>query len=127
MDFPAVTVCNQNRVHCERLRTLIVEEFAKSNQLNFTEAYSLLEKEEADAMSEYSLFLQDAGCRTNFDRYDETGVHGGSYGWAIVQNLNLISQVLSVCSSFSLCIQSYSRSTNQSINIYFRIVSQTCY
>ena len=95
MDFPAVTVCNQNRVHCGRLRTLIAEKLAESNQLNFTEAYSLLEKEEADAMSEYSLFLEDAGCGTSFDKYDET--EGGSYGCAIVQNLTLISQVLSVC------------------------------
>ena len=88
-----MTVCNQNRVHCGRLRTLIAEKLAKSNQLNFTEAYSLLDKEEADAMSEYSLFLEDTGCRTNFDKYDETDVHGGSKGGTIVQNLNLISQV----------------------------------
>ena len=86
MDFPAVTVCNQNRVHCERLRTGIAEKLAESKQLNFTEAYYLLEKgnysgEEADAMAGYSWILENTGCRTNFVNYDETDVvHRGGYG-----------------------------------------------
>ena len=91
MDFPAVTVCNQNRVHCGHLKTLIAQKLAEQNQLNFTEAYSLLEKEnysgaEADALAEYTPFLEDAGCRRNFDKYDETDAQGGSYGCAILQN-----------------------------------------
>ena len=91
MDFPAVTVCNQNRVHCGNLKTLMAENLAESNQPNFTEAYSHLEKEnylgaEADAMAEYSQFLEDAGCMTNFKGYHEADVDGGSYGCEIIQN-----------------------------------------
>ena len=89
MDFPAVTVCNQNRVHCGNLKRLIAKNLAESNQLNFTEAYSLLEKGNylgagADELAEYSQFLEDAGCMTNFNRY--TDVDGGSYGCEIIQN-----------------------------------------
>ena len=43
MDFPAVTVCNQNRVHCGRLKMFLAEKLAESHKLNFTEVYSLLE------------------------------------------------------------------------------------
>ena len=91
MDFPAVTVCNQNRVHCGRLKMLIAEKLAESSQLNFTEAHSILEKEnysgaEADALAEYTPFLEDAGCMINFNRYDEADLDGGSYGCEIIQN-----------------------------------------
>ena len=75
MDFPAVTVCNQNRVHCGHLKQLIAEEMVKASHLNITEAYSLLEENGTAQLGEeldqemaiiYSL-LEDTGCRTKGD------------------------------------------------------------
>ena len=53
LDFPAITVCNQNRVHCGRLKTLMTEHLAKANHLNVTEVEAL------------ATILEDTGCRTN--------------------------------------------------------------
>ena len=90
MDFPAVTVCNQNRVHCGHLKQWIVEQMMnKTSHHNISEAYSLLEGggelsgREAIAMAKAYSLLEFTGCRTNFDKYDETDVHGGTYGCAI--------------------------------------------
>ena len=69
MDFPAVTVCNQNRVHCGHLKQLIAEEMVEASQKEMANMYSLLE---------------EAGCKTNFSKYDEKKeTTGGSSGCAI--------------------------------------------
>ena len=92
MDFPAVTVCNQNRVHCGRLKQLIAAEMVKASHLNITEAFALLEEDGTAQLGEeldqemaiiYSL-LEDTGCRTNFSKYDENAeTNGESSGFAI--------------------------------------------
>ena len=91
-----MTVCNQNRVHCGHLKQLIAEEMVKASHLNITEAYNLLEEDGTAELGEeldeemaiiYSL-LEDTGCRTNFNKYDEnTDTNGKSSGCAFFLNL----------------------------------------
>ena len=90
MDFPAVTVCNQNRVHCGHLKKMIAEKLVEGNHLNETAAYSLLEEgtqlgDEAEGIAKIYSLLEDTGCRTNLDKYDETEAPGGSSGYPICQ------------------------------------------
>ena len=83
MDFPAVTVCNQNRVHCGHLKQMIAANLSETNHISIAEAYMLLEKgksSEEDNLAEMFSLLEDTGCRNDFDKYDETVLPEGSFG-----------------------------------------------
>ena len=87
MDFPAVTVCNQNRVHCGHLTQMIA---AKKN-LSIKEAYLLLEKGNYSGEDEETLaeIFSDTGCKRDFDKYNDSVLPGGSFGCIVCVKLYL--------------------------------------
>ena len=90
MDFPAVTVCNQNRVHCGHLKQIIAANLSETNHISIEEANLLLENEKysgEDNLTEIFSLLEDLGCRRNFDKYNETVLPGGTFGCIVCVKL----------------------------------------
>ena len=82
MDFPAVTVCNRNRVHCGHLKQMIAANLSETRNLSIAEAYLLLEKgeySEEDNFAEMFSLLEDTGCRNDFDKFNDTVLPEGSF------------------------------------------------
>ena len=100
MDFPAVTVCNRNRVHCGHLKQMIAANLSETRNLSIAEAYFLLEKgeySEEDNFAEMFSLLEDTGCRNDFDKYNDTVLLEGSFGLCRIVSF-LHKTGLSVCS-----------------------------
>ena len=110
MDFPAVTVCNQNRVHCGNLKKMIAAKLSKMDHLSIAEAYLLLEKgnysgEGREALAAIFSLLEDTGCKRDFDKYDETVLAGGSFGCIVCVELYRFCKILVSLSVWSIMVQ----------------------
>ena len=106
MDFPAVTVCNQNRVHCGHLKQMIAAKLSKTDNLSIAKAYLNLEKGNysGEGREAFSL-LEDAGCKRDFDIYDETVLAGGSFGCIVCVELYRFCKILVSLSVQSILVQ----------------------
>ena len=110
MDFPAVTVCNQNRVHCGNLKKMIAATLSKTDNLNIAKAYLDLEKgnysgEGGEALAKIFSLLEDTGCKRDFDIYDETVLAGGSFSCIACVELYRFCKILVSLSVWSIMVQ----------------------
>ena len=132
MDFPAVTVCNQNRVHCGNLKKMIAATLSKTDHLTYLE----LEKgnysgEGREVLAEIFSLLEDAGCKRDFDIYDETVLAGGSFGCICVELYRfciiLVSlSVWSILVQIDPCIAQYAIISSPSPFLYSRKRETIC-
>ena len=109
MDFPAVTVCNQNRVHCGHLKQMIAANLSETRNLSIAEAYFLLEKgeySEEDNFAEMFSLLEDTGCRNDFDKFNDTVLPEGSFSCIVCVDLYLFcTNMVNISVVWSIMVQ----------------------